>query len=57
VLLNPVLAGRRVNGIVIEFDSGPDSQIGISFPQTIHLIEINSGVIAIVIGKCDVGQT
>jgi hypothetical protein len=57
VLLNPGSAGRRVNGIVIELDPGADSQIGISFPQAIDFIEINPGVITIVIGKSDVGQT
>jgi hypothetical protein len=46
-----------VNGIIIELNAGADSQIGISFPQTIDLIEIDSGVITIVIGKSNVGQT
>jgi hypothetical protein len=57
MLLNPVSAGRRVNGIIIELNAGADSQIGVSLPQTIDLIEINSGVITIVIGKSNIGQT
>ena len=39
MLLNPVSASRRVNGIIIELNAGADSQIGVSFPQTIDLIE------------------
>jgi hypothetical protein len=55
MLLNPIPSGPRVNGIVVELDPGADSQIGISFPQTIDFIEADSGVIAIVIGKSDIG--
>ena len=51
MLLNPFLAGRRVNGIVIEFNASADSQIGIFLPQTIDFIEVDSGMITIVIGK------
>ena len=51
MLLNPVSASRRVNWIVIELDAGPDSQIGISVAQTIDLIEVDSGMITIVIGE------
>ena len=57
MLLNPFSAGRRVNGIVIELNASADSQIGISLPQTIDFIEVDSGVITIVIGKGYVGQT
>jgi hypothetical protein len=46
-----------VNGIVIELNAGADSQIGVSLPQTIDLIEIDSGVITIVIRKSNIGQT
>jgi hypothetical protein len=55
MLLNPFSAGRRVNGIVIELNASAESQIGISFPQMIDFIEVDSGVITIVIGKSDVG--
>src|SRR5207247_949393 len=57
MLLNPVSASRRVNGIIIELNAGADSQIGVSFPQTIDLIEIDSGVVTIVIGESNIGQT
>jgi hypothetical protein len=57
MLLNPVSASRGVNGIVIELNAGADSQIGVSLPQTIDLIEIDSGVITIVIRKSNIGQT
>src|SRR5206468_6321660 len=52
--LNPFPAGSRVNWIVIELNSGADFEIGISFPQTINFIKIDSGVITIVIGEGDV---
>jgi hypothetical protein len=54
MLLDPLSAGRRVNGIVVKFDAGADSQIGISVPQPIDLIKVYSGMITIVIGKRDV---
>ena len=57
MLLNPFSAGRRVDGIVIEFNASADSQIRISLPQTIDFIEVDSGMITIVIGKGDVDQT
>ena len=57
MLLNPFSAGRRMDGIVIELNARADSQIGISLPQTIDFIEVDSGVITIVIGKGYVGQT
>src|SRR5438094_10526346 len=54
MFLNPLSASGGVNRIVIELDSRPDSQIGISFTQTIDFIEVDSGVITIMIGKSDV---
>src|SRR5207249_8608853 len=56
MLLNPVSASARVNWVVIELDARADSQIGISFAQTINFIEVDSGVITIVISESDVGQ-
>lgn len=53
--LNPVSASTRVNWVVIELDARPDSQIGIFFAQTIDLVEVDSGVITIVISESDVG--
>jgi hypothetical protein len=55
MLLNPSSAGRRVSGIVIELNASAKSQIGISLPQMIDFIEVDSGVITIVICKGDVG--
>jgi len=55
MLLNPVSASRRVDWVIIELDARADSQIGISFPQTIDFIEVDSCVITIVISKSDVG--
>src|SRR5438477_7312376 len=54
MFLNPLSASGGVNRIVIELDSRPDSQIGISFTQTIDFIEVDSGVITIMIGESDV---
>ncbi len=55
MFLNPVSASRRVSRVVIELDARPDLQIGISFPQTIDFIEVDPGVITIVISESDVG--
>ena len=56
MFFDPFSAGRRVDGIVIELDASADSQIGISLPQTIDFIKIDSGVVTIVIGEGDVRQ-
>jgi len=55
MLLDPVSASRRMDWVVIQLDAHPDLQIGISFPQTIDFIEVDSGVITIVISESDVG--
>ena len=55
MLLDPLTASRRMDWIVIQLDPSPDSQIGISFAQTIDLVEVDSGVITIVISESDVG--
>ena len=55
MLLDPFSAGWRVNGIVIELNASSDSQIGMSLPQMIDFIEVDSGVITIVISESDVG--
>jgi hypothetical protein len=55
MLLNPFSPGRRMNGIVIELNAGAESQIRISLSQMIDFIEVDSGVITIVVGKSDVG--
>src|SRR4029450_11316057 len=57
MLLNPFSADRRGNGVVIELNCRADFQIGISPPQPIDFIEVDSGMITIVIGKGYVGQT
>src|SRR5438552_13882874 len=54
MLLDPLTASRRMDWIVIQLDPSPDSQIGISFAQTIDLVEVDSGVITIVISESDV---
>ena len=54
MLLNPVAARCRMNRVVIELDTGADSQIGIFFAQPIDFIEIDSLVVPVVIGKSNV---
>ena len=44
-----------VDWVVIELDACANSQIGISLPQTIDFIEVDSGMITIVICESDVG--
>jgi hypothetical protein len=43
-----------MDGIVIQLDPGADPQIGISFPQAIDFIKVDSGVVAVVIGESDI---
>jgi hypothetical protein len=54
MILDPFSAGGGVNGIIVELNASADSQVGISVPQTIDFIEVDSSVITIVIGKSDV---
>ena len=42
--------------IVIQLDTSADSQVGISFPQPINFIQIDSCVVTIVISKSDILQ-
>src|SRR5207244_5179083 len=44
MLLDPLTASRRMDWVIIQLDPSPDSQIGISFAQTIDLVEVDSGV-------------
>src|SRR5207245_5908978 len=55
MLLNPVSASRRVDWVIIELDARADSQIGISFPQTIDFIEVDPCVITVLISESYVG--
>jgi hypothetical protein len=55
ILLDPASASRRMDWVVIQLDARPDSQIRISFAQTIDFVEIDSGVITIMISESDVG--
>ena len=57
VLFHPASAGGGSLWIVIELDPRANFHVGISRAQFFDLIEINSGVIAIVIGECDVAQS
>ena len=43
-----------MDGVVIQFNPRPDLQIGISLPQAIDFIKIDSGVITIMIGESDI---
>jgi len=43
-----------MNGIVIQLDPRADPQIGISFPQPIDFIKIDSSVVTIVIGESNI---
>ena len=44
----------ETDGVVIKLDSRADPQIGISFPQPIDFVKIDSGVVTIVIGESDI---
>ena len=57
VLFHPASAGGGSLWIVIELDPRANFHVGISRAQFFDLIEINSRVIAIVIGERDVAQS
>ncbi len=54
MLLNPVSASRRVNGVVIKLDARPDLQIRISVAEPLDFVEVDACVITVVIGKGNV---
>lgn len=56
VLLDPGATGRRSFRIVVELEAGPDFYVWIRCAQFVDLVEIDSRVITIVIGKGDVAQ-
>ena len=56
MLFDPFAASRRLDWIGIKLDTGTDSQVGISFPQPINFIQIDSCVVTIVIRKSDILQ-
>jgi hypothetical protein len=56
VLLHPISTRGGRFRIVVQLDTGPDLYVGIGGAQFIELIEINSGVVAIVVRERDVGE-
>ena len=40
MLLDPFPPALRANRVIIQLDPGTDSQVGVSFPQTIDRIKI-----------------
>jgi hypothetical protein len=56
VFLHPGAARSRSFRIVIQLETGPDFHAGIGGAQFIDFIEIDPRVVAIVVGKRDVGQ-
>jgi len=56
ILLNPGSTGGGSLRIVIELDAGANLHIGIRGAKLVELIEVDSGVEAVVIGKRDVLQ-
>ena len=55
VFLHPRATGRGCFRIVIQLESGADFDVGIRRAQFVDLVEIDPGVITIVIGERDVG--
>jgi hypothetical protein len=43
-----------MDGVVIQLDAGADFEIGIRRAQSVDLIEVDSGVVAIVIREGDI---
>ncbi len=56
VSFHPGTSSRRSFGIVIQLNASTDFYVGIATAQQFDLIEIDTGMIAIVIGKGDVNQ-
>ena len=56
VLLDPGAARGGVDRIVIQLDPGADFEIGIGCAQPVDLVEVDAGVVAIVIRQGDIAQ-
>jgi hypothetical protein len=56
VFLHPLATGGRSFRIVIQLEPRANFQAGIGAAQFVDFIEIDPGMIAIVIGKRDIGQ-
>src|SRR4051794_13013151 len=57
IRLEPLAARRGSFRIVVQLDPGPDFDVGIRGAEFFDFIEIDPGVITIVIGKSDIGQS
>ena len=57
VSFDPVSASRRSLRIIIELDPRANFEIAIIFAKPVDFVEINPGVIAVVVGERDFPQT
>jgi len=56
ILLDPFPPSRAGFWIVIELNAGTNFYVRISFPQPIEFVEIDSGMITVVIGEGEIGD-
>ena len=57
VFLYPFASGRRMDGIIVEFDTGTNFEIRIVFAQAVDLGEINAFMISVMIREGEINQT
>ena len=57
IFLHPGAASGRGFRVVIQLEPGANSDVGICSSEFLDLVEIDPGVITIVVGESDVGQT
>jgi hypothetical protein len=57
IFLDPRATGSGSLGVVIQLESGANFDVGICRAQFVDFVEINSGVVTIVIRERDVDQT
>src|SRR5213592_4450964 len=56
ILLDPFSASPAGFRIVIELNAGTNLHVRIFFSKPIEFVEIDAGVITVVIGECDIGD-
>jgi hypothetical protein len=56
ILLDPFSPNRAGFWIVVELNAGTNFYVRISFPQPIEFVEIDSGMITVVIGESEIGD-
>ena len=57
MLFHPSPAGRRMHGVVIQLNPRANLYVRVRFAQAFDLVEVDSFMVAVVVGKGDVAQS